>query len=101
MKRIALLKSVITFTVLSTFILVGGCKSTGGNDEMVKCPTCNRQTVTTPIKGLKYTRHVCPSCKTVSTTTVNYDELGDITEELHACTYCEANLITCPQCRGQ
>jgi len=103
MKRKNLLKSVAALSLLGTFILVSGCQTPGkvvSTETSELCPICKNETVTTPIKGLTYTKHVCPSCKTVVDTgkTPNYDELGDLGNEIQVCTHCESSLITCPTC---
>lgn len=103
MKRNTLLKSAVALSLLGSFILASGCQTPGkvvSTEESVLCPICKNETVTMPVKGLTYTKHVCPSCKTVVDTgkTPNYDELGDLGSEIHVCTACEASLIICPQC---
>ena len=67
------------------------------------CPQCETQTVTSPIKGLTYTKHVCPHCKTVETDAsktsaamATYTSM-DI-ETVHVCEHCESVVTPCPAC---
>ena len=106
MKRKNLLKSLAALSLVGVFILASGCQTSGSvvaTEDSGLCPTCKNETTTKSIKGLTYTKHVCPSCKTVVDTgkTPNYDELGDFGNEIHVCTRCKASLITCPQCASK
>jgi len=95
--------AVVLFVILMT---ATGCQTPGKVVSTKKsdvCPTCEKQTVTTPIKGMKYTKHVCPNCKTVyiNDPSVTSDELADYMGMVHVCTSCKSLVVTCPQCRRQ
>jgi len=92
--------------MLCAMMATTGCQTSGkvvSTQQSEVCPTCKRQTVTTPIKGQKYTRHVCPKCETVYgyDASVTYDELEDDMGAIHVCHYCKANVVTCSQCSRQ
>ena len=106
MKRNSILKTATTLAVLCTLILIVGCQTPG---EVVStqtsdvCPQCEIQTVTSPIKGLTYTKHVCPTCKTVETDAsktsaalTTYTSM-DI-ETVHVCDHCKSVVEPCPVC---
>ena len=69
----SILRTTAVTAVLSTLILITGCQYPGkvvSTQTSDVCPQCEMQTVTSPIKGLTYTKHVCPNCKTVVKQTV-------------------------------
>ena len=106
MKMNTIIYSTLTVILLVSLLTVTGCQ-TPGQVVSIKtsevCPTCENQTKTTPIKGLKYTMHVCPQCETVysNDSTVTYDEVEDDMGAVHVCHYCQANVVTCKQCNKQ
>jgi hypothetical protein len=94
---------VILFIILMT---ATGCQTPGqvvSTTNSDVCPTCQNQTVTTSIKGLKYTKHVCPQCETVYSNDASktYGEIEDDMGAIHVCHYCQANVVTCKQCDKQ
>ena len=106
MRKNTLLKSLAVASILGSLLLAGGCQTPGkviSTEECAHCPTCKTETVTTPIKGLTYTRHVCPGCKMVVDTgkTPNYDELGDFGNEIQVCTHCQSVVTPCPVCSSK
>ena len=106
MKRNAILQSAIALSVLCALVLAGGCQTPGkvvSTDSSDVCPQCETQTITTPIKGLTYTKHVCPMCKTIETDAsktsaalATYTSM-DI-ETIHVCEHCESVVTPCPAC---
>lgn len=86
-----------------------GCRMPGKVVSTTKsdvCPMCRNEVRTTPLKGLTYTKHVCPGCKTVSTidpaapaSMRDYIDPEDRT--VHVCEHCEAMVSTCPQCASR
>ena len=103
MKVHTLVHTSIAVILFITLMTITGCQTPGqvvSTEASEVCPTCENQTVTTPIKGLKYTRHICPHCKTVEDENAPkvYDEMGDSMATIHVCNYCKANIISCPQC---
>jgi hypothetical protein len=102
----SILRTTAATAVLSTLILIAGCQSPGkvvSTQTSDVCPLCEMQTVTSPIKGLTYTKHVCPNCKTVETdeatisaAMASYASL-DI-ESVHVCEHCKSVVAPCPAC---
>ena len=96
-----------TSIIIMLFLMVvSGCQTPGqvvSTKKSEVCPTCENQTKTTPIKGLKYTTHVCPQCETVysNDSSVTYDEVEDDMGAVHVCHYCQVNVVTCKQCNKQ
>jgi hypothetical protein len=98
---------IATTAVLSTLILIVGCQSPGkivSTQTSDICPQCTMQTVTTPIKGLTFTRHICPTCKDIETdesktsaALASYTSM-DI-ETIHVCQHCESVVTPCPLCK--
>jgi predicted Zn-ribbon and HTH transcriptional regulator len=81
MKIQTLIRFTMAVIMLCIVMITTGCQTPGqvvSSKKSGTCPTCKNQTVTTPIKGLKYSRHVCPDCKTVYITdpSVTNDELA-------------------------
>lgn len=106
MNKHLIFRAYMTASLLVAGASITGCQTPGrvvSTEPSIVCPTCERQTVTSPIKGLKYKKHVCPQCKTVysNDAPVAYDEVADDMGAIHVCEYCQANLITCPQCSRQ
>lgn len=106
MKAKNILKTTVVFFTLSILILIAGCQSPGkiiASEKSEICPECKIQTVTTPIKGLTYKRHVCPACKKVDTheseisaALASYTSM-DI-ETVHVCPHCKSIVEPCPDC---
>jgi hypothetical protein len=106
MKRYSILRITATIAVLCTLILIIGCQTPGkvvSTDSSAVCPQCETQTVTTPIKGLTYTKHVCPLCKNVETEAsktsaamASYTSMEK--ETVHVCKHCESVVMPCPVC---
>lgn len=104
-----------TATVLAAGIAVTmlnlGCQSPGkvvATDASDVCPTCKMQTVTSPVKGLTYTRCVCASCRKETALDPeqeeilrNYVGLGTGALTVHVCEHCKTVVETCPVCRQQ
>ena len=101
-----MIKSAIALSVLSALILISGCQTLGqvvSTEASEVCPQCETQTVTTPIKGLTYTKHVCPLCKTVETDASKTSAaMADYTSmeigTVHVCKNCESVVTPCPAC---
>ncbi|MGO8703171.1 MAG: hypothetical protein ACLQVA_05085 [Candidatus Brocadiia bacterium] len=54
--------------LLLSMILMSGCQTAGqvvSSKPLAVCPDCSSQEVTSSIKGLDYTRVVCPPCQKV------------------------------------
>ena len=54
--------------LLLGMMLMSGCQTAGqvvSSKPLVTCPDCSRQVVTTSIKGVDFTRVVCPMCQKV------------------------------------
>ncbi len=54
--------------LLLSMILMSGCQTAGqvvSSKPLATCPDCSSQVVTSSIKGLDYTRVVCPPCQKV------------------------------------
>ena len=106
MKRNAILQSALALSVLGALVLAGGCQTPGqvvATQKSEVCPQCETQTVTTPIKGLTYTKHVCPACKNVETdATKTSAALATYTsmevETVHVCEHCKSVVTPCPAC---
>ncbi len=95
MKRNTVLRSTLAISVLGVLLLAGGCKSMGGKDEAVKCPSCGKTTSTFhPKKGRVYKKVACPSCKTVTMV----DPATGIATATHACDACGVLVGKCPKC---
>jgi len=106
MKRNAILQSAIALSVLCALVLAGGCQTPGkvvSTEPSEVCPQCENQTVTTPIKGLTYTKHVCPMCKNIETDASKTSAAlavytsQDI-ETVHVCEHCQSVVTPCPVC---
>ena len=79
-----------------------GCQAPGKTLSTVKspaCPMCSMETRTAPIKGMTYTKMVCPGCKTVRDTGT-WAESADLTA-VHVCDHCKAAVDTCPACASK
>jgi len=106
MKRNTLVKTAIALSVLSALILISGCQTPGkvvSTEPSAVCPQCETQTVTSAIKGLTYTKHVCPHCKTVETDASKtsaamsaYTSMD--VETVQVCKHCESVVTPCPAC---
>ncbi len=95
---------------LGLLALPTGCQTPGkvvSKEISTACPTCTMETKTTAIKGVTYTKCVCPSCRTVSTVDPRLadsvrayvgTEIGDT---IHVCDHCKAIVESCPVCRQQ
>jgi len=101
------IQKILTITIATcSLILIAGCQSPGkvvSTQTSVVCPQCEMQTVTSPIKGLTYTKHVCPGCKMVETdeaktsaALANYTSMN--TETVHVCEHCKSVVTPCPAC---
>ena len=101
-----ILKITAILAVLCTFILTSGCQSPGkvvSTQASTVCPQCEMQTVTSPIKGLTYTRCVCPTCKTVETDAEKVSAaLASYTSRdmktVHVCEHCKSVVESCAAC---
>ena len=102
----SILKIAAASALLGTLVLIAGCQTPGkvvSTQTSDVCPQCEMQTVTSPIKGLTYTKHVCPTCKTVETdeakisaAMASYTSL-DI-KSVHVCEHCKSVVALCPVC---
>ncbi|MEK7468603.1 MAG: hypothetical protein AAB074_14430 [Planctomycetota bacterium] len=87
--------------VMGTFMLsaavLTSCQSSGETTtrESVNCPSCKTAVTTTPLKGLSFSKHMCPSCK--STTGV----VGESFDPVHVCNKCELIVELCDLCRKE
>ena len=102
----SILKATAATVVLGTLILIVGCQSPGkvvSTQTSDVCPQCEMQTVTSPIKGLTYTRHICPTCKDVETDAAKTSAALAIytsmdIETVHVCEHCKSVVAPCPVC---
>ncbi|MEA2068498.1 MAG: hypothetical protein U9P12_04795 [Verrucomicrobiota bacterium] len=101
----SILKAIAATAVLGALILIVGCQSPGkvvSTQTSDVCPQCEMQTVTSPIKGLTYTRHICPpTCKDVETDTAKTSAAlatytGMDIETVHVCEHCKSIVAPCP-----
>lgn len=79
--------------------LLVGCQTSGKAATVAgstRCPLCQNQTRRAPFKGITYTKHVCPMCKTVRDTGTS-DEAAAM-KEVHVCDHCKATVDACPIC---
>ena len=105
--RAAVMLAVVMGSMGSVALLTG-CQTAGKVLSMRKsavCPMCKTETVTTPIKGLTYARHVCPGCKKVSTIDPNApasmrDYVDPRAQTVHVCEHCKSLVTKCAQCRA-
>ena len=59
------------------------------------CPTCKDETRKSPLRGITYEKHICPTCKTLHVS-------DDHRVKPHVyCDSCKAAIEECPQCRGE
>ena len=82
-------------------VLLVGCQTSGklvSTEKSVVCPMCQTETRTAAVKGLTYTKHVCPGCKTI-TETDHYT--GNVTSSVHVCDHCKAAVVKCPLCASK
>jgi len=105
------MKTIIrnTTMAISSFLLIAGCQSPGNvtsTESSITCPICKTETVTLPVKGLAYTRHVCPQCKTIETDAsktssamASYTSMNN--ETVHVCQHCKSVVMPCPLCSKQ
>ncbi len=105
-----LAKLAIVAVALGGLVWTIGCQTSGklvSSEESVVCPACRLETRTSAIKGLTYTKCVCPSCKQVSTVDPEFAEAvyayvgNDIGDTVHVCDSCQAIVEKCPVCRNQ
>jgi phage FluMu protein Com len=83
-------------------VLLVGCQTSGklvSVTQDTKCPLCHTETRTTAVKGLDYTKHICPNCKTVWDTGTS-DEAAALTK-VHVCDHCKAIVGLCPKCASK
>ena len=94
--KIAILPLVV---LLVGAFLLSGCQSPGtvvSSKPVINCPDCHEQVVTSRIKGLDYTRVVCPMCHKVWTLPE-----GAYTDQTIAyyCPHCKELIALCPDCQ--
>ena len=102
----SILKTTAAIAILGALTLIVGCQSPGkvvSTQTCEVCPQCEMQTVTSPVKGLTYTKHVCPGCGAVETdeaktsaALANYTSMN--TETVHVCEHCKSVVTPCPAC---
>ncbi len=83
-------------------LLITGCQAPGrvlAQESSPICPTCKTETRTSPIKGLTYKKHICPSCRDVEDNTMRGE--GDVARTTHVCDRCETIVQVCPMCRAR
>lgn len=91
----------LAMAVLIGLAAIGACQTPGRtvrSEVSSVCPTCRTETKTAAIKGLTYSRHTCPSCRT--TWEANYGESGD-SITVHVCDACRQVVEPCPLCAKQ
>lgn len=99
---------VLLLGAVGSGTLLTGCQIPGrvvSTETSRVCPLCRTQTVTSPIKGMTYKKHVCPDCKKVSTIdpaapTYLRDYVAPGQQTIHVCAHCEAAVSKCPLCRN-
>lgn len=83
-------------------VVLMGCQTPGklvSSKECAVCPMCKTETRTAPIKGLTYTKQVCPLCHTVRNFNTS-DEAADLTE-VQVCDHCKCVVKVCPACASK
>jgi ssDNA-binding Zn-finger/Zn-ribbon topoisomerase 1 len=96
MMKIAMLPLAV---LLAGAILMGGCQSPGqvvSSKPVIACPDCSQQVVTSRIKGLDFTRVVCPTCHKVWT--LPESAYSDQTIAYY-CPQCKELIALCPDCQ--
>ena len=85
--------------LLVSTILMSGCTTPGqvvSSKPLIACPDCNQQVITSRIKGLDFTRVVCPTCHKVWT--LPEGAYSDQTVAYY-CPRCKELIATCPDCQ--
>jgi hypothetical protein len=95
-----------TAGVLSVSLLIAlafsGCQTPGESVKTEKCstcPLCHHETRLAPIKGMTYTRVVCPDCRKVGNTGT-WDELRGL-HEVWVCDHCKTIVAPCAKCAAK
>lgn len=88
---------VVLGTLILSVAVLASCQSSGETTtrESIHCPSCKTEVTTTPLKGLSFSKHMCPNCK--STTGV----VGESVDPVHVCTKCELIVEKCELCRKE
>lgn len=89
---------VLAIVVLAMFF-VAGCQQPGqvvSTRPSIECPTCHHELITSRIKGINFTRMVCPQCGHEYVAPEGYYDEDTI---VYACPDCGEVVATCPTCR--
>jgi hypothetical protein len=91
--------------VVAAVVWVGVCAGCRGAGEVVSaegsatCPMCGAQTRTVPVKGVTYTKMVCPSCKAEMGSV--WDGYYKLRSEVQVCDNCRAVVGKCEACSAK
>lgn len=106
MKMDNIQKMLMISIAISSLILISGCQTPGkvvSTEASEVCPECKTETVTSPIKGLTYTKHTCPLCREVvtddsaaSSAMASYTSMD--METVHVCKKCSSIVEPCSAC---
>lgn len=101
---------VLLIACIGVLVVLSGCQTSGkllSAQKSIVCPKCGIETRTMPIKGMTYTKAMCPNCKKefpidprLADTVRGYVG-NEIEDSVHVCTQCQAMVETCPVCRKQ
>jgi hypothetical protein len=85
--------------LLVSTLLMTGCQTPGqvvSSKPSITCPDCNDQVITSRIKGVEFTRVVCPACHKVWV-----PPAGAYSDDTIAyyCPQCKELIATCPDCQ--
>jgi hypothetical protein len=83
-------------------LVFSGCQTPGklvDTEECPTCPYCKAETRTAPIKGMTYTKVVCPECRKVGNPGT-WAELRD-RKTTYVCDKCKVVVSKCAACAGK
>ena len=93
--------AVLALTLIAA-LAFSGCQTPGKLVKVEKCPTCpfcHHETRLAPIKGMTYTKVVCPDCRKVGNTGT-WDELRNL-QEVWVCDKCKTVVCPCAKCAAK
>lgn len=90
--KFALMGALVIGVASLTSCQTAGEKST---KTSVICPSCKTETTTTPLKGLSFTKHMCPKCRSTSNVS------GESWDPIHVCNSCEQVVEKCSLCEKE
>ena len=99
----------VAVAALGMVTVLTGCQSPGAAataKTIDVCPQCEGKTSVVPAGDVDYTKHVCVSCKMVSTIDPHApasmrDYVDPIERTVCVCDHCGAVVSTCPSCKAK